>query len=96
MYLYLCWENIDADQLQGYRAADLRLCFCFFKKADFLMTRLIFLGRFNGGNVSDAILNGSSIHIQLDMTSKITFLFGGTIHESYPKPSLCQNTQDRC
>ena len=30
--------------------------------------------RFNGGNVSDAVLNGSSIHIQLDMTSKITLL----------------------
>ena len=26
--LYLCSENKGADQLRGYREADLRLCFC--------------------------------------------------------------------
>ena len=26
--LYLCRENKYTDQLRGYRAADLRLCFC--------------------------------------------------------------------
>ena len=28
---YLCSENKDADQLRGYREADLRLCFCICK-----------------------------------------------------------------
>ena len=37
---YLCSENKDTDQLDGYCAADLRQCFCRCKKADFLMTRL--------------------------------------------------------
>ena len=36
----LCSENKGADQLHGYRAADLRLCFCIYKKAGFLMTHL--------------------------------------------------------
>ena len=30
---YLCSENIGADQLRGYHAADLRLCFHACKKA---------------------------------------------------------------
>ena len=34
---YLCSENKGADQLCGYSAADLRLCFHIFKKQD-LMT----------------------------------------------------------
>ena len=37
---YLCSENKGADQLRGYREADLRLCFCICKKNGFLMTRL--------------------------------------------------------
>ena len=37
---YPCSENKGADQLCGYREADLRLCFCICKKAGFLMTRL--------------------------------------------------------
>ena len=32
---YLCSENNGADQLCGYRAADLRLCFCICKKQVF-------------------------------------------------------------
>ena len=32
---YPCSENKDADQLRGYREADLRLCFCIFKKPVF-------------------------------------------------------------
>ena len=28
---YLCSENKGADQLRGYREADLRLCFCIFE-----------------------------------------------------------------
>ena len=28
---YLCSENIGADQLCGYRTADLGLCFCIYK-----------------------------------------------------------------
>ena len=28
---YLCSENNSADQLRGYREADLRLCFCICK-----------------------------------------------------------------
>ena len=38
---YLCSENKGADQLRGYRKADLRLCFRICKKACFLMTQLI-------------------------------------------------------
>ena len=36
-------ENRGADQLCGYREADLRLCFRISKKAGFLTTRLIIL-----------------------------------------------------
>ena len=32
---YLCSENKGADQLRGYREADLRLCFCICKKTVF-------------------------------------------------------------
>ena len=32
---YLCKENIGADQLRGYHAADLRLCFQICKKMVF-------------------------------------------------------------
>ena len=32
---YLCSENKDADQLRGYREADLRLCFRISKKPVF-------------------------------------------------------------
>ena len=38
---YPCSENKGADQLRGYREADLRLCFRICKKAGFLTTRLI-------------------------------------------------------
>ena len=38
---YLCSENKGADQLRGYREADLRLCFRICKNVDFLMTWLI-------------------------------------------------------
>ena len=37
---YPCSENKDADQLRGYREADLRLCFRICKKTGFLTTRL--------------------------------------------------------
>ena len=33
---YLCSETKGADQLRGYREADLRLCFCIWKKTVFL------------------------------------------------------------
>ena len=36
-------KNKGADQLRGYREADLRLCFRICKKADFLITRLMFV-----------------------------------------------------
>ena len=38
---YLCGESKDADQLRSYCAADLRLCFAYAKKNDFLIRRLI-------------------------------------------------------
>ena len=38
---YPCSENKGADQLRGYREADLRLCFRIYKKNGFLMMRLI-------------------------------------------------------
>ena len=38
---YICSENKGADQLRGYREADLSLCFRICKKAGFLTTRLI-------------------------------------------------------
>ena len=38
---YPCGENKGADQLRGYREADLRLCFRICKKAGFLTTKLI-------------------------------------------------------
>ena len=41
--MYLCSENKGADQLCGYRAADLRRCFRICKIAGFLMTRGIFV-----------------------------------------------------
>ena len=45
---YLCSKNECADQLQGYRAADLRLCFRIFsQKTGFVMTWLIRLLSFN-------------------------------------------------
>ena len=34
-YMYLCSENKDADQLRGYREADLRLCFPICRKPVF-------------------------------------------------------------
>ena len=37
---YPCSENKGADQLRGYREADLRLCFRICKKNGFLITRL--------------------------------------------------------
>ena len=37
---YPCGENKGADQIRGYREADLRLCFRIWKNG-FLMTRLI-------------------------------------------------------
>ena len=39
---YPCSENKGTDQLRGYRAADLRLCFSHMQKAGFLMTWLIY------------------------------------------------------
>ena len=36
---YLCSENKGADQLRGYREADLRLCFCICKKPVFSRPR---------------------------------------------------------
>ena len=43
---YLCSENKGADQLRGYRAADLRLCCCFLhiQVAGFLQTRCKYPG----------------------------------------------------
>ena len=38
----ICSENKGADQLRGYRTADLCHCVRICKKAGFLMTRLIF------------------------------------------------------
>ena len=38
---YLCSDYKGVDQLRGYHAADLRLCFVHMQKADFFMTRLI-------------------------------------------------------
>ena len=40
-FYYLCSENKGADQLRGYREADLRLCFRICKTLGFLMMRLI-------------------------------------------------------
>ena len=36
-----CSENKSADQLRGYHAADLHLCFVHIQKDEFLMARLI-------------------------------------------------------
>ena len=44
---YLGSENKGADQLRGYHAADLRLCFSHMQKADFLMMRPILLAKLN-------------------------------------------------
>ena len=41
---YLCSENKGADQLCGYRTADLHLCFAY-SKGRFLMTLIILLSR---------------------------------------------------
>ena len=40
---YLCSENKDADQLRGYREADLRLCFRICKKPVFSERDSIYL-----------------------------------------------------
>ena len=37
----LCSQNKDADQLHGYRAADLHLCYWQKQKADFLKMQLV-------------------------------------------------------
>ena len=37
---YLCSENKDADQLRGYREADLRLCFSHMQNVGFLIMRI--------------------------------------------------------
>ena len=42
---YLCSENKGADQLRGYREADLRLCFRICKKPVFLRCGSITVGR---------------------------------------------------
>ena len=43
MYMYsLCNENKGADQMRGYRAADLRLCLCIYKKQVFSWRGSIF------------------------------------------------------
>ena len=42
---YLCSENKGADQLRGYREADLRLCFRICKKTVFLRRGSITVGR---------------------------------------------------
>ena len=39
--IVLCSENKGADQLRGYRTADLRLYFSHIQKTDFLMRPLI-------------------------------------------------------
>ena len=44
----LCSENKGADQLRGYREADLRLCFRICKNVCFLTTRLNFLDAAGG------------------------------------------------
>ena len=40
---YPCSENKGADQLRGYREAELRLLFSHMQKAGFHMTRFIFV-----------------------------------------------------
>ena len=51
---YLCSENKDADQLHGYREADLRLCFRICKKPVFsrcglyVLVLLLFAKAFSG------------------------------------------------
>ena len=39
-YLHVCGENKGADQLHGYPASDLRICFCIRKKTGFQMSQL--------------------------------------------------------
>ena len=39
---YLCSENKGADQLRGYHAADLRLCFLACKKASIVIMGFIY------------------------------------------------------
>ena len=46
-FYYPCRENKGADQLRGYREADLRLCFRNCKKPAFLVTRLFFIAVIN-------------------------------------------------
>ena len=43
---YLCGENKGPDQLSGYPAADLRLCFHIMQEAGFLFTGLILMLHF--------------------------------------------------
>ena len=44
---YLCSENKNADQLSGYRKADLRLCFGISKNSGLLTSRLILMKPFD-------------------------------------------------
>ena len=48
---YPCSENRGADQLRGYREADLRFLFSHMQKAGFLMTRLILCTSFCNHNI---------------------------------------------
>ena len=64
---YLCSENKGADQLCGYRTADLRLCFSHMqKKNGFLMTRILM--RKIIGHIMVSAIKSSSVTLLICQT----------------------------
>ena len=51
---YLCCENKGADQLRGYREAELRLCFCickmlvFSRRGSYVSSHVVFITSMHG------------------------------------------------
>ena len=63
---YPCSENKGADQLRGYREADLRLCFSPMKIVGFPMRRLIL-----------CLEKSGKAHTEMNLIILITSIFDG-------------------
>ena len=63
-------ENKDADQLRGYREADLRLCFSHIQKSGFLMARL---NKYNPFVKTLAVFYSNPVQLTWSKTPKTGF-----------------------
>ena len=69
---YPCSENKGADQLRGYREADLHLCFCIYKKPVFSQ-RGSFSGSFSVSVLSGKIMFRAVHYITEDFSVRIEY-----------------------